>query len=180
MAVDENRRIDLEQWLEPFLARLSHPAPRRMCPLYIAGLIGPGDRKSYSLASRSRSSWNSAVLPFGYGTEVAEMRGPKAKKRLVNATAAIRTPVRRQGCRHARYDHHQRGGSSRSKSPSAKTPMIGHRWCPPLLGSGAVEKTRTSTSFRTQRPQRCASTNSATTARDNRRLMPAALAGRRR
>jgi SRSO17 transposase len=37
---------DLERWLAPFLARLSHPARRAMCPLYIAGLIGPGDRKS--------------------------------------------------------------------------------------------------------------------------------------
>ena len=27
--------------------------------------------------------WNGAVAPFGYQTEVAEMRGPKAKKRLV-------------------------------------------------------------------------------------------------
>lgn len=44
---DANRwREDLERWLEPFLARLSHPARRAMCPLYIAGLIGPGDRKS--------------------------------------------------------------------------------------------------------------------------------------
>jgi SRSO17 transposase len=44
---DGNRwREDLERWLEPFLAHLSHPARRRMCPLYIAGLIGPGDRKS--------------------------------------------------------------------------------------------------------------------------------------
>ncbi len=39
-------RDDLKRWLEPFLAGLSHPARRRMCPLYIAGLIGPGDRKS--------------------------------------------------------------------------------------------------------------------------------------
>ncbi len=46
MAVDEDWRIDLERWLEPFLAGLSHPARRRMCPLYIAGLIGPGGRKS--------------------------------------------------------------------------------------------------------------------------------------
>jgi SRSO17 transposase len=46
MAEDENWRIDLERWLQPFLAGLSHPARRRMCPLYIAGLIGPGDRKS--------------------------------------------------------------------------------------------------------------------------------------
>jgi SRSO17 transposase len=37
---------ELERWLEPFLARLGHKARRRMCPLYIAGLIGAGDRKS--------------------------------------------------------------------------------------------------------------------------------------
>lgn len=37
---------DLTQWLTPFLARLGHKARRRMCPLYVAGLIGPGDRKS--------------------------------------------------------------------------------------------------------------------------------------
>ena len=37
---------DLELWLAPFLARLGHKARQRMCPLYVAGLIGPGDRKS--------------------------------------------------------------------------------------------------------------------------------------
>ena len=39
-------RDELGGWLAPFLARLGHKARRRMCPLYIAGLIGPGDRKS--------------------------------------------------------------------------------------------------------------------------------------
>jgi len=33
-------------WLAPFLARLGHKARRRMLPLYLSGLIGPGDRKS--------------------------------------------------------------------------------------------------------------------------------------
>ena len=37
---------DLERWLAPFLAALGHKARARMCPLYVAGLIGPGDRKS--------------------------------------------------------------------------------------------------------------------------------------
>jgi hypothetical protein len=37
-----------------------------------------------------------------------------------------------------------------------------------VLHVGAVEKTRTSTAFRPQRPQRCASTSSATTARHER------------
>jgi SRSO17 transposase len=37
---------ELQSWLEPFLRGLRHPARRRMCPLYVAGLIGPGERKS--------------------------------------------------------------------------------------------------------------------------------------
>ena len=37
---------DLGRWLKPFLDRLDHKARRRMCPLYVAGLIGPGERKS--------------------------------------------------------------------------------------------------------------------------------------
>ena len=37
---------ELLEWLEPFLARLGHKARRRMCPLYVAGLIRPGERKS--------------------------------------------------------------------------------------------------------------------------------------
>lgn len=37
---------ELECWLEPFLNRLGHKTRRRMCPLYILGLIGPGERKS--------------------------------------------------------------------------------------------------------------------------------------
>jgi SRSO17 transposase len=37
---------ELGRWLKPFLDHLGHKARRRMCPLYVAGLIGPGDRKS--------------------------------------------------------------------------------------------------------------------------------------
>ncbi|MFD2780417.1 IS701 family transposase [Novosphingobium pokkalii] len=39
-------RNELEAWLAPFAAALRHKTRRRMCPAYIAGLIGPGDRKS--------------------------------------------------------------------------------------------------------------------------------------
>src|SRR2546421_1427667 len=46
LTMEESWRTDLERWLAPFLAGLSHPARRRMCPLYVAGLIGPDDRKS--------------------------------------------------------------------------------------------------------------------------------------
>jgi len=50
---------ELECWLEPFLNRLGHKTRRRMCPLYISGLIGPGERKSVQpMAER--------VVPGGY------------------------------------------------------------------------------------------------------------------
>src|SRR5208337_1899144 len=39
-------RDELSEWLAPFVERFGHKARRRMCPLYVAGLIGPGDRKS--------------------------------------------------------------------------------------------------------------------------------------
>ena len=66
----------LERWLEPFLDRLGHAKRRRMCPLYVAGLIGPGDRKSVQpMAERftpggydrlhhfiASGAWNSAPL----------------------------------------------------------------------------------------------------------------------
>src|SRR5262249_59232313 len=37
---------ELGPFLKPFLDRLGHKARRQMCPLYVSGLIGPGDRKS--------------------------------------------------------------------------------------------------------------------------------------
>jgi SRSO17 transposase len=37
---------DLERWLAPYLKGLGNKTRQRMCPAYIAGLIGPGDRKS--------------------------------------------------------------------------------------------------------------------------------------
>src|SRR5882757_8178812 len=46
---------ELGRWLEPFLERLGHRSRQRMCPLYVAGLIGPGDRK------RAFSQWQSVL-----------------------------------------------------------------------------------------------------------------------
>lgn len=37
---------ELERWLEPYLQALGNKTRRQMCPAYIAGLIGAGDRKS--------------------------------------------------------------------------------------------------------------------------------------
>jgi SRSO17 transposase len=44
--MDVDWEADLDRWLAPFIAALRHKTRARMCPLYVAGLIGPGDRKS--------------------------------------------------------------------------------------------------------------------------------------
>lgn len=52
----ETWRGDLEIWLAPFVAALGHKTRGRMCPAYVAGLIGPGDRKSVQpMAARDRA-----------------------------------------------------------------------------------------------------------------------------
>jgi len=44
--MDETWKSDLERWLAPFLCAFRHKARARMCPVYVSGLIGAGDRKS--------------------------------------------------------------------------------------------------------------------------------------
>ena len=52
--MDWGGQADLERWLAPYLEALANKIRRRMCPAYIAGLIGPGDRKSIQpMAARS-------------------------------------------------------------------------------------------------------------------------------
>src|SRR6201988_3290759 len=55
-----NWEDELGGWLKPFLDRLGHKARRRMCPLYVSGLIGPGDRQSVQPMAARPS-------PGGYG-----------------------------------------------------------------------------------------------------------------
>src|SRR6266487_1519094 len=52
----------LSLWLKPFLDRLGHKARRQMCPLYVTGLIGPGDRKSIQPMADRLVGGSDAVL----------------------------------------------------------------------------------------------------------------------
>src|ERR1700730_13925172 len=52
-----NWEDELRGWLKPFLDRLGHKSRRRMCPLYVAGLIGPGDRKSVQPMAERAFAW---------------------------------------------------------------------------------------------------------------------------
>ena len=67
--MDEDWDKDLERWLEPFAEALGHRTRRRMCPAYVAGLIGPGDRKSVQpMAARdSRVSYDQLHHFIGSG-----------------------------------------------------------------------------------------------------------------
>lgn len=101
MTVDEGWRVDLERWLEPFLAGLSHPARRRMCPHYVAGLIGPGDRKSVQpMAARGGEAgydqfhhfvavgiWESAPLETALLSEADRLVGGAGAFLVIDDTA---------------------------------------------------------------------------------------------
>ena len=56
----------LKEVLGPFVTRLGHKKRQQMCPVYVAGLIGPGERKSLQpmaerLAPRRPLPFESAV-----------------------------------------------------------------------------------------------------------------------
>jgi len=81
---------ELEDWLEPFLTRLGHKAQRRMCPLYIAGLIGPGDRKSVQpMAERLVPTPSSLTSCGGRFSDVRTVADGPARGRPVTISAEV-------------------------------------------------------------------------------------------
>ncbi len=52
-AADTGWQAEFETWLAPFLDRLRRTEQRRWAPVYLQGLLGPGERKSVEpLAAR--------------------------------------------------------------------------------------------------------------------------------
>jgi SRSO17 transposase len=94
-------RSDLEVWLAPFLAALRHKTRIRVCPAYIAGLIGPGDRKSVQpMAARdgefgydqlhhfvADGVWDSAPLEATLLKEADRLVGDEAGYLVIDDTA---------------------------------------------------------------------------------------------
>jgi SRSO17 transposase len=94
-------RAELGRWLKPFLDRLGHKARRKMCPLYVAGLIGPGDRKSVQpMAERlaagdydqlhhfvSAGVWDAAPLEMELLTEADRLVGGSDAVLVIDDTA---------------------------------------------------------------------------------------------
>ena len=94
-------RDGLSRWLAPFLAKLGHKARRRMCPLYVAGLVGPGDRKSVGpMAERvapgdydqlhhfvSDGVWDEAPLELELATQADRLVGGADAFLVIDDTA---------------------------------------------------------------------------------------------
>ena len=93
---------DLERWLAPFLARLGHKARWRMCPLYVAGLIGSGrpQERRASMASRLATGdydqlhhfiasgvWNEAPLEKELAIQAAKLIGGAGAVLIADDTA---------------------------------------------------------------------------------------------
>ena len=99
--MDETWKSDLEAWLAPFVSGLRHKTRARMCPVYIAGLIGAGDRKSVQpMAARdggvgydqlhhfiASGAWDTAPLEKTLLAEADRMVGGDDALLIVDDTA---------------------------------------------------------------------------------------------
>src|SRR5471032_898540 len=99
-SMDMEWQGDLNRWLAPFVAALGHKTRKRMCPLYVAGLIGPGDRKSVQpMAARAAEVgydqlhhfvaagvWDSAPLEAALLREADRLVGDKAGFLVIDDT----------------------------------------------------------------------------------------------
>src|SRR5450432_2216333 len=99
--MDETWKSDLERWLVPFVSAFRHKARARMCPVYVAGLIGAGDRKSVQpMAARdsevgydqlhhfiASGVWDAAPLEKALLAQADRMVGGSAAWLIVDDTA---------------------------------------------------------------------------------------------
>src|SRR3954447_4151652 len=85
---------ELERWLEPFLARLRRQAQRRWAPIYLKGLILPGERKSVEpmaarVAPADTQQLHHFVSTSPWATAPLEDELVKAADRLVGGPEAV-------------------------------------------------------------------------------------------
>src|SRR3954449_4549938 len=85
---------ELERWLEPFLARLRRQAQRRWAPVYLKGLILPGERKSVEpmaarVAPADIQQLHHFVSTSPWATAPVEEELVRAADRLVGGSDAV-------------------------------------------------------------------------------------------
>jgi SRSO17 transposase len=85
---------ELERWMAPFLEVLGHKNRRRWAPLYVQGLLGPGDRKSIQpMAGRilgsDRGQLHHFVAASSWETAPLEQVLAEQAQRLVGGPEAV-------------------------------------------------------------------------------------------
>ena len=90
----EGWEAELERWLEPFLARLRREAQRRWAPVYLKGLILPGERESIEpmaarVAPGDTQQLHHFVSTSPWATAPLEDELVKAADRLVGGPDAV-------------------------------------------------------------------------------------------
>lgn len=105
---------ELARWVAPFLAALGHKARRRWAPLYLAGLLGPGDRKSVEpLAARvapeeveqlhhfiATSAWDPAPLERELARVAQALVGGETATLVIDDTALPKKGAHSVGVAH--------------------------------------------------------------------------------
>ena len=81
-------RKELGRFLKPFLDRLGHKARRQMCPVYVSGLVGPGDRKSIQPMAERLAPGDYDQLHHFIATGVWDA-GPLERELLVQADRLV-------------------------------------------------------------------------------------------
>src|SRR3974390_733251 len=99
--MNETWKSDLDRWLTPFLGALRHKVRVRMCPAFVVGLIGAGERKSVQpMAARdgevgydqlhhfiASGAWDAAPLEEALLAEADRMVGGRHAWLIVDDTA---------------------------------------------------------------------------------------------
>jgi SRSO17 transposase len=105
---------DLERWLAPFLARLSRQAQRHWAPVYLKGLLLPGERKSVEpMAGRvapgdvqqlhhfvSTSPWATAPLEAELARQAVRLVGGPDAVLVIDDTALVKQGKHSVGVQH--------------------------------------------------------------------------------
>src|SRR5215218_10171115 len=100
-------QAEFTHWLRPFLAALQREAPRRWAPVYLEGLLGPGERKSVApmaarIAPADVQQLHHFVATSPWATAPLERVLARTAQRLVGGRQPLRifaaTPVPRLAC----------------------------------------------------------------------------------
>ena len=92
---------EMARWMAPFLAALGHKGRRRWAPVYLYGLLGPGDRKSVQpmaarIAPNDHEQLHHFIATSAWDPTPLETALAHAAERLVGGPDAVLISVQRR------------------------------------------------------------------------------------